>query len=81
MEYKDYKIENGVRKMTTSMLGEDAYTLKHIEYNTGIKVDKLRRDIRKGMLKAYGSYEYYVIQSDLDKYLWITGYSLKGCRG
>ena len=81
MEYKDYKVENGIRKMTTSMLGEDAYTLKHIECNTGIKVSKLRNDIRKGILKAYGSYEYYVIQTDLDRYLWMIGGSLNKCRG
>lgn len=58
------------KKMNTTRLGETAYLLKHIENNTGIKVSKLRRDIGKGKLKAYKTCGmYYVIQSDLDKYL------------
>lgn len=40
------------------------------EHNHGIGVTRLREDIRKGNLKAYkGSHGYYVVQSDLDKYL------------
>ena len=75
MEYKDYEVKNGIRKMTTTMLGEDAYTLKHIEFNTGIKVNKLRDDIRTGKLKAFKSgNQYYVIQTHLDCYLWLIGY-------
>ncbi|TAN63847.1 DNA-binding protein [Paraclostridium sordellii 8483] len=62
--------EKKFQKMNTTMLGETAYLLKHIENNTGIKVSKLRRDIGKGKLKAYKNCGmYYVIQSDLDKYL------------
>lgn len=77
MEYKDYKVENGIRKMTTTMLGEDAYTLKHIEFNTGIKVGKLRNDIKDGKLKAFKSgNQYYVIQTYLDRYLWLIGYNV-----
>lgn len=58
-----------IQKMTSTMLGETAYLLKHIESNTGIKVSKLRRDIKKGSLKAYKTgNSYYVIQSDLDRY-------------
>lgn len=59
-----------IQKMHVTMLGETAYYLKHIEHNTGVKVSKLRRDISSGALKAYKSANsYYVIQSDLDKYL------------
>lgn len=62
--------EKTFQKMNTTMLGETAYRLKHIENNTGIKVSKLRRDIEKGKLKAYKNCGmYYVIQSDLDKYI------------
>lgn len=59
------------RCMTSTMLGETAYTLKDIENNEGVKVSKLRTDIRNGNLKiggkVYGAY--YVVQSELDKYL------------
>lgn len=59
-----------IQRMSTSMLGETAYYLKHIEHNIGIKISKLRRDINLGILKAYKSGNcYYVIQSDLDKYM------------
>lgn len=58
-----------IQKMSLTMLGETAYLLKHIESNTGIKVRKLRSDIKKGSLKAYKTgNSYYVIQSDLDRY-------------
>ena len=58
-----------IQKMSVTMLGETAYLLKHIESNTGIKVSKLRSDIKKGSLKAYKTgNSYYVIQSELDRY-------------
>lgn len=57
--------------MTTTMLGETAYRLKDIQNNENIKLSTLRRDIKNGVLipsgKSYGAY--YVIQSELDKYL------------
>ena len=55
----------------TTMLGETAYTLKDIEFNEGIKITKLRVDIKNGILVASGKSfnAYYVIQSELDKYL------------
>lgn len=60
------------RCMTSTRLGETAYTLKDIEYNEGIKVSQLRADIKNGILKpggkAYGT-TYYIIQSELNKYL------------
>lgn len=64
------KNKKDIQKMSSSMLGETAYLLKHIESNTGIKVSKLRRDIKTGALKAYKTgNSYYVIQSDLDRYI------------
>lgn len=64
------EIKKEIQKMTTTRLGETAYLLKHIEHNHGIGVTRLREDRRKGKLKAYKeSNGYYVIQSDLDKYL------------
>lgn len=65
------EIKKEIQKMNVTMLGETAYLLKHIEHNNGIGVTRLREDIRKGLLKAHrGSYgRYYVIQTDLDKYL------------
>ena len=57
--------------MSSTMLGEVAYTLKDIEYNEGISVVKLRTDIKNGILVASGKScgAYYIIQSELDKYL------------
>jgi hypothetical protein len=58
-------------KLNSTMLGETTYLLKHIENNEGIKVRKLRADIKSGLLKASGKINgaYYVIQSELDYYL------------
>lgn len=57
--------------MSLTMLGERAYTLKNIEANTDISVARLRNSIRRGNLTPSGkiSGAYYVIQSELDKYL------------
>lgn len=57
--------------MTSTMLGEIAYTLKDIEFNENIKISKLRNDIKNGQLKPSGRYygAYYIIQSELDRYL------------
>ena len=57
--------------MSLTMLGERAYELKHIQANTGIPVRKLRNSIKCGNLKPSGksSGAYYVIQSELDRYL------------
>ncbi|GEM_PF-2554486 len=57
--------------MSTTMLGEKAYTLKNIEANIGIPVRKLRNSIKCGNLKPSGKScgAYYVIQSELDRYL------------
>lgn len=54
------------------MLGQTAYELKDIEYNEGIKVNKLRKDIKNRILVPSGKTcgtAYYVIQSELDRYL------------
>jgi hypothetical protein len=52
------------------MLGQTAYTLKHIETNEKISISKLRRDVTNGNLKAHkeGNF-YYVLESDLNRYL------------
>lgn len=57
--------------MSTTMMGEISYTLKDIQFNTSIMVNKLRNSINKGNLKPSGKTQgsYYVIQSELDKYL------------
>lgn len=56
--------------MNTTMLGEKSYRIKHIANNIGRSVETIRRHVRTGKLKAYKvGKEYYVIQSDLDKYL------------
>ncbi len=61
--------------MNSTMLGEKAYTLKHIENNEYIDISLLRSDIRKGLLKTSGKSNgaFYVVQSELDKYLKILG--------
>ena len=65
--------------MTTTMLGETAYTLKDIEFNENIKITKLRTDIKNGILvpsgKSIGAY--YVIQSELEKYLDVINKRIK----
>lgn len=56
--------------MTTTMLGEKAYRIKHVAHNLGVNVETIRRHVRSGKLKAYKpGGEYFIIQSDLDKYL------------
>jgi DNA-binding CsgD family transcriptional regulator len=56
--------------MSTTMLGEKAYRLKHIAYNLDRHIETIRRHVRNGKLKAYiAGGEYYVIESDLNKYL------------
>jgi len=56
--------------MNTTMLGEKAYTPKHIAHNLGKNVVTVWRWIRAGKLKAHmcGN-SYYVIESDLTKFL------------
>lgn len=60
--------------MSITMFGETAYTLKDIEFNEEIKLLKLRIDIKNKILhpsgKLFGTY--YIIQSQLDKYLSIV---------
>lgn len=58
--------------ISVTMLGETAYTLKDIEINEGIKVNKLRTDIKNGILQVAGKIcgtSYYIVQSELNKYL------------
>lgn len=56
--------------MTTTMLGEKAYRIKHIANNLGRNVETIRRHVRTGKLKAYrNGGEYFVIESDLLKYI------------
>jgi hypothetical protein len=57
--------------INVTMLGETAYTLKDIESNESVKISKLRTDIKNEILIPSGkcSGAYYVIQSEMDKYL------------
>lgn len=56
--------------MTTTMLGEKAYRIKHIAHNLGRNVETIRRHVRSGTLKAYrNGGEYFIIESDLIKYI------------
>ena len=56
--------------MKTTMLGEKAYRLKHIAHNLDRSIETIRRHVRSDKLKAYRvGGEYYVIESDLKKYL------------
>jgi len=56
--------------MTVTMLGEKAYRLKHIAHNIDRSIETIRRHVRSGGLKAYkNGGEYYVVESDLIKYL------------
>ncbi|WP_251862421.1 hypothetical protein [Clostridium sp. Marseille-Q2269] len=72
IEYCDRELK--MKRMATTMLGETVYTLKDIEHNQGIKVTKLRTDIKNGILVPAGKQlgNYYIIQSELDKYLKIV---------
>lgn len=66
------------RCMSSTRLGETAYTLKDIEFNEGIKVSKLRRDIKNRILYTSGMQNgaYYIIQSQLNRYLRIVNRTL-----
>jgi len=56
--------------MKSTMLGEKAYRLKHIAHNIDRSIETIRRHVRSGELKAYkNGGEYYVVESDLIKYL------------
>jgi len=56
--------------MTVTMLGEKAYRLKHLAHNLDRDIETIRRHVRGGKLQAYKSGgEYYVIESDLIRYL------------
>lgn len=56
--------------MKTTRLGEKSYLLKHIAHNLDKNIETIRRHVRSGKLKAYRvGGEYYVIESDLNKYL------------
>lgn len=62
--------------MSTTMLGQTAYTLKDISINENIELSKLRADIKRGLLKPSGRMSgttYYVVQSELDRYLKYKG--------
>lgn len=59
-----------MESMSTTMLGEKAYRLKHIAANTERNVETIRRAVRAGKLKAYKvGGEYYVIETDLIDWL------------
>jgi len=56
--------------MKSTMLGEKAYRLKHIAHNIDRSIETIRRHVRSGRLTAYKVCgEYYVVESDLIKYL------------
>lgn len=64
-----------MESMNSTMLGEKAYRLKHIAHNTERNIETIRRAVRKGTLKAYkNGGEYYVIETDLIK--WLKGENL-----
>lgn len=59
-----------MEKMNVTMLGEEAYRIKHVAHNLDRNIETIRRHIREGKLKAYKSGgEYYIIKSDLEKYI------------
>lgn len=56
--------------MKSTMLGEKAYRPKDIAYNLGKNIETVRRWIRNGKLKSnYCGGQYYVVKSDLEKFL------------
>lgn len=58
--------------MSTTMLGQKSYELKHIAHNTGKHIETIRRNVKSGTLKAYRIGKiYYVIESDYIK--WVKG--------
>jgi len=56
--------------MKSTMIGEKAYRIKHIAHNIDRDIETIRRHVRSGKLQACKSGgEYYVVESDLIKYL------------
>ncbi|APC41553.1 hypothetical protein [Clostridium estertheticum] len=60
-----------MQRLNSTMLGQVAYTLKHIAHNEGIELAKLRYDIKVEKLVPSGKTCgcWYVVQTELDRYL------------
>lgn len=56
--------------ISTTMMGEKAYRIKHIAKILNLSIETVRRYVRSGKLEAYRyTSEYFITQSQLDKFI------------
>ena len=56
--------------ISTTMMGEKAYRIKHVAKKLDLSVETIRRYVRSGKLESYHfSKEYFITESQLNKFI------------
>jgi excisionase family DNA binding protein len=57
-------------KMSTTVMGETAYRIKHVAKLLNLNVETIRRYVRSGKIKSYHfTREYFITESQLNEFI------------